>query len=364
MPAARTSAGSKFLIRILITRHLPRIRRCFLTISCRVIGCVALPWVIYVSQPTKHSARILIAFACVYLFWGSTYLAIRTGVEVLNPFFLVAVRFLISGPIMLGLCALRGLRLRPSRRDVGMLAVIGILILGIGNMGVVWAEQYLPSGLASLLVAVVPLYVALIEAVLPRGERLQPTGWLGIAIGFAGLVLLLMPGLREGPKGHSGLFLGSAVALLSALAWTCGSVFSRRAKVATGPFVGAGWQMLFAGLFNVLLTLLTGGARHVRWTAQGIWSIAWLVTFGSLVGYTAYVYLLDNVPVAKVATYAYINPIVAVVLGALLLHERMVPVEYAGMAAILVAVYLVTSSKLTSDKAAPKIESLTIEPQT
>ncbi len=315
---------------------------------------------IHVTQPAKFSGRILIAFACVYVFWGSTYLAIRTGVQVLNPFFLVAVRFLISGPIMLGFCAWRGLRLRPSRRDLGMLALIGILILGIGNMGVVWAEQYLPSGLASLLVAVVPLYVALIEAVLPRGERLQMLGWVGVAIGFLGLLLLLLPGLREGPKGHSGLFLGSAVALLSAFAWTCGSVLSRRAKLSTGPFVGAGWQMLFAGLFNVLLTLGTGGARNVHWTAQGIWSIAWLVTFGSLVGYTAYVYLLDNVPVAKVATYAYINPIVAVVLGALLLHERMVPVEYAGMAAILIAVYLVTSSKLTSERAVVPAASSTV----
>ena len=290
--------------------------------------------------------RILFAFACVWIFWGSTYLAIRTGVEVLNPFVLVAVRFLISGPIMLALCAMRGLPLWPSARDFRLLVLIGILILGLGNMGVVWAEQYLASGLASLIVAVIPLYVALLEALLPHGERLSARGWTGIAIGFLGLLVLLSPGLRDGLHGHSGQLLGAAVAIVSAFAWSSGSILSRHAKLKTGAFVAAGWQMVVAGLFNSVLVLLTGAGHHVHWTQQGGWSIAWLVTFGSLVGYTAYIYLLDNVPVAKVSTYAYINPIVAVLLGAIVLHETMVPIQYVGMAAILAAVYLVTSSRL------------------
>ncbi len=297
-------------------------------------------------SPAKDSPRVLLAFACVWIFWGSTYLAIRTGVEVVNPFVLVAVRFLISGPIMLAVCAARGLPLRPSPRDLRLLIVIGILILGLGNMGVVWAEQYLASGLASLIVAVIPLYVALMEAVLPHGERLSPRGWTGIAIGFLGLLVLLSPGLREGLHGHSGQLLGSVVAVASAFAWTAGSVLSRRARLKTGAFVSAGWEMVVAGLFNCLLVVATGAGHHVHWTRQGLWSIAWLVTFGSLVGYTAYIYLLEHVPVAKVSTYAYINPIVAVLLGSLLLHERMVPAQYAGMAAILLAVYLVTSSRI------------------
>lgn len=296
------------------------------------------------SEP--KNPRILFAFACVWIFWGSTYLAIRTGVEVLNPFLLVAIRFLISGPIMLALCAMRGLPLWPSARDFRLLVIIGILILGLGNMGVVWAEQYLASGLASLIVAVIPLYVALLEAILPHGERLTARGWAGITIGFVGLLVLLWPGLREGLHGHSGQLLGSAVAVASAFAWTSGSILSRRARLKTGAFVAAGWQMVIAGLFNSVLVLLTGAAHHVHWTRQGWWSIAWLVTFGSLVGYTAYIYLLDNVPVAKVSTYAYINPIVAVLLGVVVLHETMVPIQYAGMAAILAAVYLVTSSRL------------------
>ncbi len=260
----------------------------------------------------------------MYLFWGSTYVAIRFGVEVLSPFFLGSVRFLVAGPLMLGLCAARGMRLRPaSWRDFGMLAAIGVLMLGIGNMGLVWSEQYLPSGLAALLIAVVPVYVALVEAVLPNGEGLRSRGWLGIGIGFAGLLILVSPGLLE---------------------------------VKTSAFVAAGWEMLFAGIFNVAILLVTGEGHHQHWSAQGFWSVTWLVVFGSLVGYTAYIYLLEHVPVAKVATYAYVNPVVAVILGALLLQERLVPIEYAGMAAILAAVYLVTSSKLKSGAPAAEIE--------
>lgn len=292
---------------------------------------------------------MLIAFGCVYLFWGSTYVAIRFGVEVLPPFVLASIRFLIAGPLMLALCAAKGLKLRQSWRDFAMLAAIGVLMLGIGNMGLVWCEQYLSSGLAALLIAVIPIFVALFEAFLPNGEGLMAKGWVGIGVGFLGLVVLVSPGLVE--PGHKSQLMGSAVAILSAFAWTCGSLLSRRAKLAASAFVAAAWEMMFAGVFNFGLMVATGGSYRVHWTMQAVWSIAWLVTFGSLVGYTAYIYLLDNVPVAKVSTYAYVNPIVAVALGALLLHERMVGIEYVGMAAILIAVYLVTSSKLRTAKA-------------
>ncbi len=301
------------------------------------------------SDSAKLSTRVLIAFACVYVFWGSTYLAIRFGVQVLSPFLLGSVRFLVAGPLMLGLCAARGMRLRPSRREMLLLAAIGVLVLGIGNQGVVWAEQYLPSGLAALLVAVIPLYVAVIEVVLPGGEGLRARGWMGVCIGFAGLAALLAPGLREGFHGTGRQLLASVVTLLAAFAWTCGSILSRRAKLATTAFVAAGWEMIFAGIFNLGLMFWLESPQSLaqaRFSAQAFWSVAWLVVFGSLVGYSAYIYLLDNLPVAKVSTYAYINPIVAVILGAVFLRERLVPVEYVGMAAILMAVYLVTSSKL------------------
>ena len=297
---------------------------------------------------------MLLAFGCVYFFWGSTYVAIRFGVETLPPFVLASSRFLIAGPLMLAICAARGLPLRQSGRDMAMLAAIGVLMLGLGNMGLVWAEQYLSSGLAALLLAVIPLYVALLEWLLPRGEGLRRQGWVGMGIGLLGLVVLLWPGLRDGMHGARGVLAGSAVAMGGGFAWTCGSVLSRRAKLRAGAFVAAAWEMLFAGIFNFGVMAATGGTYRVAWPRQAVWSVAWLVVFGSLVGYTAYIYLLEHVPVAKVATYAYVNPIVAVGLGAVLLGERLVGVEYVGMAAIVVAVYLVTNSKMQ----APKVEVL------
>ncbi len=322
------------------------------------------------AHNTRLSPRILIAFACVYVFWGSTYFAMRTGVEVLPPLALASTRFLVSGPLMLAVCLLRGLPLRLTRRDLFLLIGIGILMLGIGNVGVVFAEQYIPTGLAALLFAAIPIYVALLEAILPGSkahgaERLSARGWLGIAIGFTGLLTLLWPALQQALGSRIAnqapsstlpdhQLLGAAIALAAALAWSAASVFSRRARIAAPTFVAAAYEMLIAGCFDLLLLLATGGSiRHIPWNRQAVLSVAWLVVFGSLVGYTAYIYLLDHVPVAKVATYAYINPIIAVLLGALFLSERMTPVEYAGMAAILVAVYLVTSSQLKSTAPTP-----------
>ncbi|QHN04917.1 EamA family transporter [Granulicella sp. WH15] len=317
-------------------------------------------------NPSQNASRILIAFGCVYFFWGSTFVAIRFGVAVLPALVLSSARYLIAGPLMLALCALGGLRLRQSWRNLGILALIGVLMLGLGNTGLVWSEQFLSSGFASLLIASIPLFVAILETVLPNGERLRTRGWLGIAVGFTGLLILVIPGLRESRHGHSGQLIGATVAIASAFVWSCASVLARRSRLPVSPFVAAGWEMTFGGLFNVLLTLAfggrSGGFGAAHFSMQAALSVAYLVVFGSLVGYSSYVYLLDNVPVAKVSTYAYINPIVAVILGAIFLRERMVAIEYAGMTAILIAVYLVTSSKLQSGAPAAIEECVAAEP--
>lgn len=311
-----------------------------------------------VDMPARssHTTRTLLAFGCVYFFWGSTYVAIRFGVEILPPFVLASARFLIAGPLMLAICALRGLSLRLTRRELGLLVAIGILMLGGGNMGLVWCEQYLSSGLAALIIAVIPLYVAVFEALLPAGEGLRARGWVGIGIGFAGLIVLLSPGLLEGMHGDMRQLIGAAVALGCALSWTAGSILSRHSRLPVSPFVAAAWEMLFAGVFNAGVMLLSGTYRGGHWGTQAWASVLYLVTFGSLVGYTAYIYLLEHVPVAKVSTYAYINPVIAVILGAIFLHERFVAIEYVGMASILVAVYLVTSSKLKTGTSVAEAE--------
>nr|WP_218623893.1 EamA family transporter [Granulicella sp. dw_53] len=305
----------------------------------------------------------MIAFACVYFFWGSTYVAIRFGVEDLPPFVLGAVRYTIAGILMLLFCLVRGISLRLSGREAWLQVTIGILMLTGGNVGLMYAERTLSSGLSALIIAVIPLYVALFEAVTPRGEGLRARGWVGIAVGFAGLVVLLAPGLRDSLHGDKGQMIGGAFALGCALSWTAGTIIARRFKMPISPFASAAWQMLFAGLFNSVVMLALHAGSEARWTTQALSSVVYLITFGSLVGYTAYIYLLEHVPVAKVSTYAYINPIVAVALGDLFLHERMVAIEYIGMAAILIAVWLVTSSKLKTGASlaeanCPKTEEL------
>jgi len=295
---------------------------------------------------TPDRTRILLSFACVYLFWGSTYLAMRYGVEVLPPFVLGSVRFAISGPLLLGLSAIFGVKMRPSWQELGRLAIIGVLMLGCGNTAVIWAEQYIPSGLAALLVASIPLYAALIEMLLPKGEGLPARGWAGIAIGFGGLVFLLWPGMRSGLRGDLRQIIAAGVTLAGALCWTAASVISRRSTIKISGFAAAGWQMVFGALFNICLMLGTHGYHGAHWGFQAWASVLYLVTFGSLLTYTAYIFLLDNVAVSKVATYAYVNPVIAVILGAIFLGEHFVAVEYVGMAAILIAVFLVTSSKM------------------
>lgn len=316
------------------------------------------------NSPARYSTRIVLSFACIYLVWGSTYLAMREGVEALPPFVLASTRYLVAAPILLGICFAKGIRIRPSWREFGIEAAIGILMLGCGNSAVIWCEQYLPSGLAALLVASVPLWAAVIEVFLPHGEGLSPQGWLGIAMGLVGILLLVWPGMAQGLHGgdhHQAI--AAAVVLCGSFCWTLASVISRHTKVGLTSFAAAGWQVLTGGIFSTILMAFHGGYKGSHWGVQAFGSILYLVFFGSVLTYTAYLYLLDHVPVAKVATYAYINPMIAVILGAVILGERLLRVEYFGMAAILIAVFLVTSSKLKSGRAAAEVELAPIENQ-
>ncbi len=301
----------------------------------------------HANSPTNRT-RILLSFACVYLFWGSTYLAMRFGVEVLPPFMLGSARFLLAGVVMLAASAVLHMKMWPSRSELVRLVIIGILMIGCGNTSVLWSEQYIPTGLASLLVASIPLYAALIEMVLPNGEGLPVRGWIGVCVGFAGLVFLLWPKLHEGLNGDSRQIIAAGVTLVGTLCWTSASIVSRRSTFRISGFATAGWEMLFGGLFNVLMMVATNGYHGAKWGMQAWASTLYLVTFGSILTYSAYIYLLNNVAVSKVATYAYINPIIAVILGAIVLKEHFVAVEYVGMGAILIAVFLVTSSKMKS----------------
>ena len=293
------------------------------------------------------SLAIPFAFGCVYFFWGSTYTAIKIGVHYLHPLVMGSTRFLIAGILLLAFCRFRGMRIRPSWRQMGWFTVVGLLLLSGGNTGLVFGERYIDSGLAALLVAAMPLYVAILSMLLPRGEKLLARGWVGLGLGFAGLLVLLWPEMHRRASGvvHPPI-LGCIIVLSCAFSWAVGAILSRELKLPVSPMVAAGWEMLAAGVFNGSLGVAIGAWKTARWTHQAMGAVAYLVIFGSLVGYTAFVWLLDHVPAPKVTTYAYVNPVIAVIFGAAFLGERMAGTEYIGMAAVVIAVALVTSSRI------------------
>jgi drug/metabolite transporter (DMT)-like permease len=303
------------------------------------------------ERKAATTASIVLAFASVYFFWGSTYTAIRIGAAEMPAFLLAGTRFLIAGAILMAWCRWRGLRLMWPAKTMLTLGLVAVLLLVGGNVGLVYAEETVPSGLASLVFAVTPLYVALIEMALPGGEPLPARGWLGLLLGFAGLAALLWPSLHSVIGGDRTLLWALAALLAGALAWAAGSILSRHARLKPNSFVAASWQMLIAGAINTALGTLLGQWRHFHLNAASAGSLAYLVTGGSLLGYTCFIYLLEHVPVAKVSSNNYVNPVVAVLLGIFLLHERPGIPEFAGMAGIVVAVFLLTTAQV---KAKPR----------
>ena len=298
------------------------------------------------GKKAVSTASIVLSFACVYFFWGSTYTAISIGAALMPALLLSGTRFLIAGAILLVWCRWRGLRLIWPPRTMLMLGVVGLCLLFGSNVTLVYAEKTVPSGLASLVLAVTPLFIALAEMLLPGGEPLSVRGWLGMALGIAGLTALVWPSLRTGFAGDFTRLVAIGALLSGAFAWTVGSLLSRHARLPVNSFVAAAWQMLIAGAFCTLLGTVLGQWPDFHVNAASIGSQAWLITGGSLVGYSAFVYLLEHVPVAKVASYCYVNPVIAVLLGIVLLHERPERAEFAGMAAIVVAVFLLTTSQV------------------
>jgi drug/metabolite transporter (DMT)-like permease len=316
------------------------------------------------AHPKKKAATaasIAFAFACVYFFWGSTYTAIRIGTAYMPANLLSGTRFLIAGAILLLWCRWRGLRLFWPFRTMLTLGLIGFFLLSASNVCLVYAEKTVPSGMASLVLAVIPLLAALAEMLLPGGEPLPARGWLGIALGFAGLAALLWPSLRTGLAGDHTRLAAVGVLLTGALAWVAGSLVSRHARLAVNSAVAAAWQMLIAGAFSAALGTALGQWPNFHVNAASVGSLAWLITGGSLIGYSAFIYLLEHVPVAKVSSYAYVNPVIAVLLGVLLLHERMEPTEFAGMAGIVLAVFLLTTAQVKAKGKPQAGESSSIE---
>jgi drug/metabolite transporter (DMT)-like permease len=286
-----------------------------------------------------------LCFACVYFFWGSTYTAIRVAGEHLAPTLVSAARSLLTVTLLVTICAARGQSLRVPAAKAWRLALIGILFMTCNNVLLTWAETMVPSGLASLVVSTMPIAVALLEAGIPGGEALNRRGWAGTLLGTVGMAALVWPSLSR-HRGGYGVF-PFVLLFLCVLPFAVGSVLSRRFNFRhIDTLVAATWQLGAAAVTNTTLALAGGTLRTAEWSWKGCGAIVYLAVFGSLVGYSCYTYLLKHVAVTKASTYAFVNPVVAVLLGVTLLHERLAPSEIAGMVVILAAVAMVIFSRV------------------
>lgn len=305
------------------------------------------------SAASASRWKIIVAFALVYVFWGSTYLGIGIAVENIPPAFMCAARFLIAGVVMLAYCAITGRRILFSAQRLAHFAAVGILLLMGGNLTLAYAERIVPTGLAALLIAVSPIWFMVLDSLLLGDHRISRRGQVGLAIGIAGVVVLIWPDLRHSNSlGHRELWWSLALQLGS-FSWAFGSVLSKKWQtVAADPFSAIAWQVVFAGIGNLIFALLVEKPANVTWTFRGVAAILYLVVCGSWIGYTAYIWLLQHVPTSKVSTYAYVNPVVAVFLGWLVLHERIDRYIVMGSAIIIASVVLVTTAKVSHRSAA------------
>ncbi len=294
-------------------------------------------------QPQPPAWQVATAFAAIYIVWGSTYLAIRFAVDSIPPFFMAGTRFLTAGSFLYAVVRWRGAR-RPTRAEWRDAAIAGVLLLACGNGGVTWVEQVFPSGVTALVVALVPLWMVLLDWLRPGGKRPRPLVFAGLAVGFAGVGLLARGDVQGAGSGYGWRM---AVLLMATIGWAVGSIFYRHARKPGSAMLGIAMQMLAGGGAMLLFSGLKGEFGNFsfhRMTAASFSGWLYLTTVGSLVGFTAYAWLLRVSTPARVSTYAYVNPFIAVLLGCTIGHEPFSDALSLAGGLIIVAVALIVRS--------------------
>jgi drug/metabolite transporter (DMT)-like permease len=285
-----------------------------------------------------HRFGVPVAFGLVYVVWGSTYLAIRYAIETIPPFFMAGARFFIAGAMLYAWSRWRS-GVKPTATQWRNAAIAGTLLLMFGNGLLTWAEHRVPSGIAAVIVATVPLWIVVLDAV-TGGARPSARAWIGIAIGLLGVAILVRP------SGHETIDRGGVLALLVAsISWACGSLFGRRADLPKSALLTTGMEMLVGGTILIGAGFLTGEWHDFSPQAVSrisLVGLTYLITLGSIVAYSAYTYLVTATTPAKLGTYAYVNPVIAVILGATVAGESIGPTTVVAMAVILTAVILLT----------------------
>jgi drug/metabolite transporter (DMT)-like permease len=303
------------------------------------------------NAPTNadHESRgartlVIVAFIAVYLVWGSTYLAIRIGIESFPPLILAGLRHFTTGLILYPILR-RHTGIRPTASNWRAAAIIGFLLLFIGNGGVSWAEQVVPSGVTALLVATVSLWLVILDWIRPRGNRPVPKVILGLIMGFGGLVILVGPSHLGGSDRVDPV--GAAMLIFASFSWACGSIYAKQGGMPASPMLGVAMQSLAGGVILLVAALVTGEFRAFHFVAVSFRSwiaLMYLMAFGSGIGFSAYIYILHKSTAARVATYAFVNPVVALFLGWLIAGEALTLRTVLAGAVILTAVILVITA--------------------
>jgi drug/metabolite transporter (DMT)-like permease len=291
----------------------------------------------------KHErAWAYAAFATVCVVWGTTYLGIAIALETVPPLLLTGVRFVVAGLIMIAIAKLRGERIPRDVRTLANLALIGFLMVGVGNLAVVWAEQWVPSGLAALLVATAPFWMAIIELFRRSGERVSMQSGIGMAIGFLGVALLVSPGISG--SWSLNFVLGALAIQIGGACWQLGSAHGKYNLAHVPLMSSAALQMLFGGIIVTIAGLAIGEAPRFALNARTLGAMIYLTIFGSVIAYSAYVFALAQLRTTVTALYAYVNPVVAVFLGWLILSEPLTAKAIMAMVVILAGVALVQTA--------------------
>jgi drug/metabolite transporter (DMT)-like permease len=301
--------------------------------------------------------RIIIAFAALYLIWGSTFLGIRFAIDTIPPFLMAGTRFVLAGAIMYTIAWSQGIG-KSTWANWRTSLIIGACLLLAGNGGVTIAEKHIDSGLAALIVATVPIYIVLLGWRSGLAPRPTPIMWLGLAGGVVGVSVLLGPAIRLSSNDGRHPAMGMSILLVSSFIWSAGSLYSRSSKHAASPFLTAAQQMICGGLLLLFAGIVTGETRRFHPGSMSILSLAsfvYLVIIGAVVGYTAYIWLLRHCEPAKVATYAYVNPIVAVLLGAVFAGETLSMRTFIAAGLIIGSVALVITAQQLRARVEPEI---------
>jgi drug/metabolite transporter (DMT)-like permease len=315
------------------------------------------------SMAASKRTIVIVAFAALYVIWGSTYLGIRFAIETIPPLLMAGARFVAAGLIMCVIAWSQGIG-KSTWANWRTSLIIGACLLLAGNGGVTISEQYIDSGLAALIVAIVPIYIVLLGWATGMAPRPTAIVWLALVGGFVGVGILFWPALRFSSNGGRNPAIGISILLVSSFIWSAGSLYSRTAKHAASPFLTAAQQMLCGGALLLLAGIVTGELPRFHPGSISILSLAsfvYLVIIGAVVGYTAYIWLLRHCEPAKVATYAYVNPIVAVLLGAVFAGETLTMRTLIAAGLIIGSVALVITAQQLRARVEPAIGA-TLEP--